>query len=184
MLCPLSGCNTYAFLWTSAMTSLAQWSLEKRKLWLLWSYWTPRSPETKMVHSTSTRAVILWLNQKFSAYDVTKVVKSDNGPPFMVASSHNLLNILASSTERCILCGLRLTGKWNALPLERYYAPLLTRSNIWISSYVTIVLLPIVLWALPLLQLCLGDQLKPSHPSLLLYQVVKVITRNHAPQRC
>ena len=30
----------------------------------------------------------------------------------------------------------------------------------------------------------LGDQLEPSHPSLFLSQVVKFITRNHAPQRC
>ena len=100
-------------------------------------------------------------------------------PPFMVASSHNLLNILASSTERCILCGLRLTGKWNALPLERYYAPLLTRSNIWISSYATIVLLPIVLWALPCYNL-VGRPVR-TKPPIFVFEPSGEI---HYPQPC
>ena len=61
-----------------------------------------RFPEIEVVHSTSAKAMIPKLDRIFAAYGVPQVVKSDNGPPLMVVSSHNL----ASSTEMCLLCGL------------------------------------------------------------------------------
>jgi len=65
-----------------------------------------RFPEIEVVHSTSAKAVIPKLDRIFAAHGVPQVVKSDNAPPpLILANSHNLLNILASSTERCLLCG-------------------------------------------------------------------------------
>ena len=41
-----------------------------------------RSPEVKIVHSTSAKAVLAKLDGFFAAYGVSQVFKSDNGPPF------------------------------------------------------------------------------------------------------
>ena len=74
-----------------------------------------RFPEIKIVHSTSAKAVIPKLDRIFAAYGEPQVVRSDNGPPLMVESLHNLLSISASSTERCLLCGPKPMEKWNVL---------------------------------------------------------------------
>lgn len=63
-----------------------------------------RSPEIE-VDSTSAKVAIPKLDHIFAAYGVPQVVKSDNAPPSMVMSSHNLLNILVPSTKRSLLCG-------------------------------------------------------------------------------
>lgn len=74
-----------------------------------------RFPEIEIVHSTSAKVVIPKLDHIFAAYGITQVAESDHGPPLMVMSSHNLLSILVSSTEKCPHCGLKPMEKWNAL---------------------------------------------------------------------
>ena len=41
-----------------------------------------RSPEVEIVHSTFAKVVLPKLDRIFATYGVSKVVKSDNGPPF------------------------------------------------------------------------------------------------------
>lgn len=61
-----------------------------------------RFPDIEIVDSTSAKTVIPWESPIMT-------------PPLMVASSHILLNILAPSTEKCLLCDQKLTEKWNTL---------------------------------------------------------------------
>ena len=69
-----------------------------------------RFPKVEVIHFTSAKAVIPKLDCIFATYGIPQEVKSDNGPPLMVVSLHNLLKMLASSTNRCLLCGPKPKG--------------------------------------------------------------------------
>ena len=73
-----------------------------------------RSPEVKIVHSTSAKAVLPKLDGFFAAYGVPQVFKSDNGPPFNGHEFAQLQIILVSSTVKLLLYGQKQMAKSNA----------------------------------------------------------------------
>ena len=133
-----------------------------------------RFPEIEVVHSTSAKAVITKLKRIFAASGVPQAVESDNDPPFNGGEFAQFAKYLGFKHRKVSPLWPEANGE-----VERFmksYAPLLTESKVCISSYAIIVLLPILLQVLSLLQHCLEGQSESSYPTLLLCQVVKVMT--------
>ena len=118
--------------------------------------------------------------EEISAYGIPQVVKFDNAPPpFNGSEFEQFAKYLCFKHRKVSPLWPKANGEVERFikkPLERCYAPLLTGSKICISSYATIVPLPIALQVSPMLQPCLGGQLESSYPTMSLHQVVKVVT--------